>query len=263
MSIVAGCSNQPLKQYVTPSYKTIGKSLECTQLTDARTNEDDRSALMTVAPVKKIELIRLKESQLFKDVFNTDVASGQQDYTLGGKVTDYGIDYSMSTWTWMPNVIEAGLFTVLGVVVGYPAIIAAGLVISGLDFLIEGVAGKRQYDHAYKMGLDLQLADKTGSVVWRDTVHYIYSLRFTHWALTSNTNGFGQSSTGIAINNVDEINNAALEVVTDQAMEQVLAEMAPVLGSQRLSLADPSDSFERTIELPSGKVEVSGRRIRG
>ncbi len=257
---LGGCSNQALKQYVTPSYKTVSKSVEVTALTDARTNQDDRRDLPLVTPVKAVELRNLKESQLFTNVYNTDMATGQQDVTLDGKVTDYGIDYSMTTWTWMPDVIGAGIFAGLGIGLGYPPLIGVGLIVYGLDFLIDGLAGKRQYEHDYKLGLALQLKDKSGTAIWQDTLHYTYSLIFTHWSLMGNTNSYGQS-TGIQITDVAGINNAALEVVTDEAIEQALNEMAPAIGSQRLSLTDPPDSFDRTLDLPFGKLKITGKRI--
>ena len=260
---VAGCSNQALKQYVTPTYSGIGKSLAVSELKDARTSEENRSDNMVVTPVSDVMVARLEEAKLFSQIDTGRAITGTEDYSLSGSVTQYGMDESMSTFTYLPDAFVAALGIGLGVAIGTPIPIVIGVVLGAGDFLINGLLGKRQYNHDYKVLMALDLKDRQGATVWQDTLGYIYHLRFTQ--ASYNLSSIGALAVSAAqsalLSETDQINKSALAITVSEAVELAVADIAPVVGSKRLTMNDSRNSFYRTLQFPFGTLEVTGKRI--
>jgi len=245
--LLASCGSAPsLVQYVSPTYKTTQKSLSVEKLRDNRTNEDHKAALHTVDPISSVLVQRLSESKIFSLVNFTDVSTYSDDYTLAGSVDEYGIDYSMTFMTYFPSLLVGVLGAAAGVATGIPQIALIGVGWGGLDFLLDGFAGKRRYSHDYIASISLELKDKDRTTVWKNTNRYKYNLVFTHNIFLARLSGWSYYI------DVDEINNSALAYVTSLAVENSLGSIAEKVGTIRLTKSE-SEQDEQLVVVPLDK----------
>lgn len=228
--IFSSCSTVQQTQYVPPTYKTTDNVLGIVKLGDTRTPEQLESNAGNVDAATKAILEVAKSSSAFKEVRFTDNEDNNCNLFLNGNIKTYNVDYSMTTMTWLPNALMLGVGVGAAIAIDDkdltgPIILAASGV-SVLDFLINGLLGKREYDHAYKLEVAYEVTDaKANSKVIIDTISFTLTLRFTHFQIYSS----GMQST-----DVDAITTWAYDYIARVVAEELIDKLARKLGSERL-----------------------------
>lgn len=229
-----GCSVPTAKPYQPPQYKTVPKTLSIEDIEDRRVNEEHKQDFPNLNPLNQQLTNRFIQSQMFARVNQESKSTYKDDYILSSQLIDYGMDKHMTFWTVFPDALFAAGFTGLGIAASSPRLVYVGILVAGIDFLINGLGGKRMYEHDYIVSILLHLKDKSMSTLWKDTLTCKVSYVFTHWYWYFFTSSRGTRT--FYENDVDYINKVVLDGLTDIIIENSLSKIAEIVGTTTTSL---------------------------
>jgi len=254
MISLLGCGSVQQTQYVPPTYKTTDNVIGIVKLDDARPAEKLGSDAGSADAASKAILEVAKSSSAFREVRFTDKNDKNCNLLFTGTITHYNVDYSMTTLTWLPNALIVGIGVGAAIAIddkdATTPIILGSLGIACLDFLVNGLLGKRQYDHDYKLEVAYKVSDqKNNFVLMEDTTGYILTLRFTHFQLY-----FGGG--GMSRTDVDAITTYAYDYIARVTAENIIDAVAKKLGSERLiGLEDGNNTYPLKNRIQIGNIE--------
>jgi len=166
------CSGANAPTYQPPLYKTVPKTLTIENIIDERKNVDHISDFTNITRINQQIINRFIQTQIFQRVNQAAFSTFNDDYTLSAKLIDYGMDKSMTFWTVFPDALVATTGVVVGIVFDSGLFTAAIAGMAGVDFLINGLGGKRLYDHDYIASMNFVLKNKDKEVLLNDTISY-------------------------------------------------------------------------------------------
>ncbi|MBM2815707.1 MAG: hypothetical protein HW421_2469 [Ignavibacteria bacterium] len=228
--ILISCGGAKAPTYQPPLYKTIQKSLTIENIVDERTNQDHAQEFTNIPSINQLLVNRFMQAQIFQRVNSASKSTYSDDYTLSTKLIDYGMDKSMSFWTVFPDALFAAAGVGVGIALnsGYFAGVMIGS--SAVDFLINGWGGRRLYDHDYIVSMNFDFKNKEMKSLWKDTLSYKISIRYTHWYLDLRAFGGGGGSLFYS-NNPDYINQTALDYLVDIVVADTYTNIGEIVGS--------------------------------
>jgi hypothetical protein len=252
---LSGCGTVKETQYVPPTYKTTDNVLGIVKLDDARPPQQAKDNTSNPDVATKALLEVAKSSSAFREVRFSDKKDPSCNLILSGKIKNYKVDYSMTALTWLPDALVAGIGIAAGVSAGKDLAVPVALIsmgIAGLDFLVNGLGGKREYNHAYVLDLEYEVADtKTNKVIASNVARYTLTLRFTHFQF------YFQS---FSSTDVDAISTYAYDYIARAAAEEIIDDLAKRVGSERLmGVNDEIKMYPSEQHVQIGSIEFDSR----
>jgi hypothetical protein len=257
--LLSNCTVPTVKEYQPPIYKTINKSITIEETIDSRTNEKHKEDFLSTRSINQLIVNRYMQTQIFQRVNSALKSTYSDDFTLTTKLVDYGMDKNMTFWTVFPDALLLASGVVIDQIVESNMVLPVFAILAGADFVINGLAGKREYNHDYITSIYYEFKDKSMKALWSDTLSYNISYRFTHWSINWGTD---IASKFIRANDVDYINSVALNLLVDLTIEDSFKKIAQVIGSDlAIENFNEDNAYSKNIKCKEGLLTITIQRI--